>query len=244
MVCNSYDKHRCLKNRVWRPPEQTNFSGQVDKIGTVTSHQPVRVRSCYSNNNSFSPTITQSESFGQMRQYHSSTVCEQTRGGGGKSIDLCYKTWTLWKMLIKHNIIVKAAIYSNSRAKEHLSGPVVTQQNSPHRVDTERSDSSENICKVGGNCYRSVCVGGQSQNTGVLLRDTASEWPSSRFTDNIMEQNVGLCISTNLSHSKSAETHESIPMSIDSSCPNVAKKALVHRTSTKISSKSNKKFQF
>jgi len=43
--------------------------------------------------------------------------------GGTKSVDLCYKTWTLWKMLIKHNITLKSAHIAGQKniLADHLS---------------------------------------------------------------------------------------------------------------------------
>ena len=171
-----------------------------------------------------------------MRQHNSRSICKQT---GGHQVH----TPLLQDMVSNVNgYSEQSDIQSSSHSGEikRSCRSSVSKQNTTHRVDTEQSDSSISVCNVGRTNNRFVCLGTQSQETSVLCLDTSSQCSSSRRSVDIMGKNVGICISTNMSNSKSTKTHESIQLSTNSDSSNVAKKTLVHRASSKISSKSNK----
>ncbi|CAC5417093.1 unnamed protein product [Mytilus coruscus] len=107
VVSQFNNNHRCFQNRFWGSHEGSDFSGQMDRNPTIVTHQYSRVRCSTSHSTAFSTSVTGTKCSDQKRQYDSSSVCEQT--GGTRSIDLCYKTWDLWKMAIKNKIVLRAA---------------------------------------------------------------------------------------------------------------------------------------
>ncbi|XP_063411223.1 uncharacterized protein LOC134694156 [Mytilus trossulus] len=236
VVGNPHNNNRCFKDRVWGSHEQSDFSRFLVCSRTETTHKSLGIGSCNSNSTTFPTTITKSKCATQMRQHNSRSICKQT---GGHQVH----TPLLQDMVSNENgYSEQSDIQSSSHSGEikRSCRSSVSKQNTTHRVDTEQSDSSISVCNVGRTNNRFVCLSTQSQETSVLCLDTSSQCSSSRRSVDIMGKNVGICISTNMSNSKSTKTHESIQLSTNSDSFNVAKKTLVHRASSKISSKSNK----
>ncbi|CAC5426474.1 unnamed protein product [Mytilus coruscus] len=135
VVSQFNNNHRCFQNRFWGSHEGSDFSGQMNRNPTIVTHQYSRVRCSTSHSTAFSTSVTGTKCSDQKRQYDSSSVCEQT-GGHQINRSMLQDLGLVENGNQKQN---SSKGSSHSRSKEYFGGSVVTQQNIPNRMDTERS---------------------------------------------------------------------------------------------------------
>ncbi|CAC5381165.1 unnamed protein product [Mytilus coruscus] len=117
------------------------FSGQMDRNPTIVTHQYSRVRCSTPHSTAFSTSVTGTKCSDQKRQYDSSSVCEQT-GGHQINRSMLQDLGLVENGNQKQN---SSKGSSHSRSKEYFGGSVVTQQNIPNRMDTERSSDCKRV---------------------------------------------------------------------------------------------------
>ncbi|CAC5421396.1 unnamed protein product [Mytilus coruscus] len=163
-VVNQYNNnYRCFQNRFWGSHEGSDFSGQMDRNPTIVTHQYSRVRCSTSHSTTFSTSVTGTKCSDQKRHYDSSSICEQTKGHQiNRSI--------LQDLGLVENGNQKQNSFkgsSHSRSKEYFGGSVVTQQNIPNRMDTERSSGSNNF-SIWGNPMTDLIASGDNHKAPVF----------------------------------------------------------------------------
>lgn len=73
----------------------------------------------------------------------------------------------------------------------------------------------------------------------ILFLGTTLPSTSNRCSDNILGQNVCICLSTNLPDTQSFRTHQTVPVQIDINSTTVAEASLVHITTSDVYSLTN-----
>ena len=109
---------------------------------------------------------------------------------------------------IQNKILLRAvhlAGHLNSIA-DHLSGV----KDSTHKLVSEQSGFESDFQYLGKTNGRSFCMEMESQGSNLLFLDSRSECTSSRCVVNYMEQQDSLCISSNMSNSKTSHAHEKV----------------------------------
>lgn len=70
---------RCISNRIWESPQQSDSSGTMGQLPPELAHQLSRDGSSIFDFETFSKTYSKQNGVDQLRQHNSSTVHEQTR---------------------------------------------------------------------------------------------------------------------------------------------------------------------
>ena len=161
-------------------------------------------------------------------------ICRQ---GGTRSPQLCYKTWDLWQLAIKNNIILKAAHIAGKL--NILPRPVEQNSDTAHRVDLERYSVEEIFSDLGSSNNRSLCIVSQQEDGHLLHLGPSSPGVRCRCAFGDMESNVCVCIPTNLPDSQSFGTHEAGTLSGNFDSSSMAKKTLVSGSTAVVHCKSN-----
>ena len=104
------------------------------------------------------------------------------------------------------------------------------------RMVTTQYSSPQAFSDLGDASNRLVCIGIKQENASVLHMVPQSIGTGNRCNVKCLGEHVSLCLSTNLSGSKSTSTHEeiSVPDNFDSSP--VATEKLVHRSPSNVNS--------
>ena len=161
-------------------------------------------------------------------------ICSQ---GGTRSPQLCYKTWDLWQLAIKNNIILKAA---------HIAGKLNILPDQLSRIVIRPTEWTLNdtvlrkiFSDLGSSNNRSLCIVSQQEDGHLLHLGPSSPGVRCRCVFGDMESNVCVCIPTNLPDSQSFGTHEAGTLSGNFDSSSMAKKTLVSGSTAVVHCKSN-----
>ena len=157
-------------------------------------------------------------------------ICRQ---GGTRSPQLCYKTWELWQLAIKNNIILKAA---------HIAGKLNILPDQLSRVvirPTEWTLNNAVLSQIFQIWGKPLCIISQQEDGHLLHLGPSSPSLRCRCFLSDMESNVCVYVPANLPDSQSFGTHEARTMSGHSDSAAMAKRTLVSGSTTIVHCKSN-----
>ena len=234
--------HRCIINRVWGSPEQSNSSREMGQTSQTPSYQLSRDGSSVFITEAFSKTNSEQNSFDQMRQHNCSSIHQQTRGNQVSSSLLP----NMGVVELGNRPEYQAKSCSYSRKIKHFSRSIKQGKNQTNRMDVEEGNCTENFSNVGSSPDRYVCIHSQPSNSNLLHLVSSQSSICIRCSDNTLGGDVSICLSSDLSNTQSPSTYPTIQLSGNSNSPMLAKKTLVHRATstsnfnTKKSSKHSK----
>ena len=169
-----------------------------------------------------------------IRLDNSTVVRYINKQGGTHSPQLCMRTWKLWQLALDNQMLLKAA---------HIAGKknILADRLSRFKVQpTEWTLNKKIVLKLFTIWEVPHIDLFASHQTDLLLMESRPSSLCNRCSNNSMEPHVGLCISSNMSHSQDSATHDTIQLSTDSYCPTLAKETLVPQ-SPKINSRLSEK---
>lgn len=233
---NSYD--RCIKNRLGRPFEQQNNSGDLVKQIQEQPHKQSGVGSSVSNNQTFLSSSNAQTSTDSIRQHNSCTIHQQTRGD--KVNEVMSTDLEIVELCGKQPNDIESS--SHSRGSEHSCGQVEQNTSQTNRMVVEHSSGSNNFQSLGFTDDRLICNQPESQSSSVLFLETRPQSICTGCPVNIVGESQGLCVSTPVSNPKSVITHAELPMRGNTDSTFLAKTTMVPpstSSSDSISSKIN-----
>lgn len=236
MVKNNHIEHRCVNDRLGCEHRESNCSRDLVNNRKEISHILSRVEGCFSGTQTLSTISRESESVSEIRQCNSCPTFEQARGNSVTTALL----FDMGSLELGYNTQYRVESSSHSRQVKHSSGSIEQAKNQVDGMVTDRHSSIQSLPNLGQTSDRSVCVDTQSKTSDFLHLDTSSLSPSDRCSVNRLGGDIRVCVSTNLSHSKSSATNQDISVQNHSDSTMLAQETLVHRSSSIVSSKSNK----
>ena len=203
----------------------TDCAGNMDKSGKTASYQLSGDGSCNTHTNSFSGGSERSECTYTVRQFDCSAVYKQTRGHSLNSV----MSENIRSLAPGNSKSDSVKVSSHSGEIQCFSRHVIQDQNTSHRVVPEYISSTSNFSTSGISTDRSFCLSREQENSDILLVVSPPKCTSSGRSFHSMGEHVRICISTNMSHTKSTSSHVSVQMSDNSCSSSLAKKTLVSR---------------
>ncbi|CAC5402218.1 unnamed protein product [Mytilus coruscus] len=159
-----------------------------------------------------------------IRSDNTTVVQYINKQGGTKSPQLCYKTWELWTLAIQSNITLKA---THIMGKKSIIADYLSRKKILHRVVTEHSNCTETFSLVGPTSDGFICLSREPSDESVLLMDSTSPSFCLGCPDNILGENVCLCISPNLPDTQDIAIYEAVLVSDSPDSSFVAQETLV-----------------
>lgn len=224
--------YRCISNRVWGSSQQSDSSRIMGQLSPEMAYQLSRDGSSIFDFETLSKTNSKQNSVDQMRQHNSSSVHKQTRGNKISS-SLLSNLGSL-ELGNKSKYQIEGCTYSWE--VECFSRSFEQGQDQTNRMDVEQRNSSDNFSNVGTSIDRHVCISSQSSNSNILYMVSSQSSLCTRCSDNSLGRDVSLCISPNVFDPQSSSTYQTIQLSGNSDSSILAKKALVHRTTSTFNS--------
>ncbi|XP_071133050.1 uncharacterized protein [Mytilus edulis] len=215
--------YRCFKNRLWGCNGQENFSRGMVCFREQETHKLPRIRSSSAYNQTFSKISDREICTDKIRQHNSGPVHQQTRGDQITSVVLQNLGTLDFSNSIQYN--PESSSY-NGKEKHNCRLPE-QEENSAHRVVTEHSNCTETFSLVGPTSDGFICLGRESSDESVLLMDSTSSSFCFGRPDNILGENVCLCISPNLPYTQDIAIYEAVPVSDSPDSSFVAQETLV-----------------
>ncbi|XP_063442583.1 uncharacterized protein LOC134722881 [Mytilus trossulus] len=191
-----------------------------------STYQLSRVRSCTENNTTFSSSVEREKCTSAMRQLDCCTIHKQR--GGHQINSALSKNLGFVETPNRTQNSDKSSTYS--RQCECVSRSSITDKNKTHRVVSSGDCSSTNFCQVRQTNDRFVCVSGKSQSENILFMVSTPGSICNRCSVHTVGQCDRVCISSNLSSTESASTHETVQLPANSSSSSLAEETLVPRT--------------
>ena len=226
--------NRCIKTGLRRSHGKPTVSGNLVHAGVQNAHKLARTESSLSDSQTFSSPAKGLYCVNTLRQHNSSSVYCKGRGDSFSSPVLSNMGHLTFSKDQQHNTQISSCCRSPERICRQIKqgentcktlGMVTTQYSSPQAF-SDLGDASNRL----------VCIGSKQENASVLHMVPQSIGTGNRCIVNCLGEHGSLCLSTNLSGSKSTSTHEeiSVPDNFDSSP--VATEKLVHRSPSNVNS--------
>ena len=235
-VIGRNDTHnRCFENHVRRICGRQLRARGMDRGTVKTTHKSVGVESSSFMPETLHTKISGKDCSSKIRQYHSGTVHQQTRGykieqsmhRGMESLAVC------------NSKQCSVESRSSARSSQLPSRSTESPQSTEHRVDFMQDSSSVNISGMGYTNNGSLCIPTEHSDTSFLFMVSKQSSICTTCVKYFMGEHICLCLPSNMSDPQSSESHPSVQLSSNSHCTTVATQTLVSRSVGSSNSSSN-----
>lgn len=224
----SHNNDRCFEHRFRWVYGEPDFSRDLDGSPEKITHKLFRDGSSLFDTQTFSDTSKGENSIDSIGQHNGRSIHQQARGDKISKAVLS----NMGPMESGYSEWNNSESSSYYREEKYFGRSAQSYQNQTNRMDFEQESCPDPIQYLGESFNRLVCVGRQLPDGSILFMDPTPESVSPRCSDNLLGQNVCLCLPSDMHDSESSAIYEAIPLSDSSNSPIMAKEALVPRTST------------
>lgn len=229
-VDGSNNHYRCIQNHVRGSYGESDHAGGVEFTATKLAYQPFGNGSNSFSLKTFSEIPVSEICINQIRQHD---LCSVYQSPGGNSLEPVMHQ-DLGHLDFSHSESNDFKSCSRMWQGKSPSRPIEPSENFGNRMVLENGDSAEYFCDMGSPINGSVCI--QTEQTDGNILHMVSEQSSicNRCSLNFVGEHVCICLSPNMSDTKSSKSHVSVSVRDNSDCSSVATQTLVHR-STQVS---------
>ena len=229
--CKNSHSNRCIDEGMGCLSREQDSSGPLGSESEKLAYKQSGDGSSSTSNSRISPLCLGSISLSQIRQHDCSSIHQQT---GRHKVSVPVLSG-LASLSVSNSEPDNIESSPHSGQIEHFAGSVESSTDPTDRMESRPECGSGSILSTGFSNNRSLCFQTQPETTSVLLLDSMSGSSSNRCSKHFLESDVCLCISSNMPHSKSITSSQTVSVQTDFDSSILASETLVPRTVTTIS---------
>lgn len=224
--CDS--RNRRFWHRLGRSHSGRHDTGLLESHREKNAHKQSRTSSCIQKPETLCKNLPCTTCPCQIRQRHCNRIHKQTRGYSLSSNVHAHMASPKMGRERKYSLV--SCPYC--RSTQHRSRSAESQKSSAYRVDPQHFSNCLSFSENGNTKHRSICLRQDTSTPSVLHMVPQQQSLGGRRFFNKLDRNECICLSSNMSHTKSSVADETPAVSADPHSSFLAAENVVSRSST------------